>query len=69
MATATFDEEKLKNLVKSALVEALKEHRDLVQEIVEEALEDIALAHAIEQGLGGESVSRDEVFAVLEGER
>jgi hypothetical protein len=69
MATATFDEENLKNLVKSAFVEALKEHRDLVQEIVEEALEDIALAHAIEQGLGGEPVSRDEVFAILEGER
>ena len=69
MATATFDEEKLKSLVKSALVEALKEHRDLVREIVEEAMEDIALARAIEQGLGGESVSRDEVFAVLEGER
>ena len=69
MATATFDEEKLKSLVKSALVEALKEHRDLMQEIVEEAMEDIALAHAIEQGLGGETVSRDEVFAILEGER
>ena len=69
MATATIDEEKFKSLVKSALVEALKEHRDLVQEIVEEAMEDIALAHAIEQGLGGESVSRDEVFAILEGGR
>jgi len=69
MATATLDEEKLKSLVKSAFVEALKEHRDLVQEIVEEAMEDIALAHAIERGLGGESVTRDEVFAILEGER
>jgi hypothetical protein len=69
MATATIDEEKLKSLVKSAVVEALKEHRDLVQEIVEEVMEDIALAHAIEQGLGGESVSRGEVFAILEGER
>lgn len=64
---ATFDEEKLKDLLKSALVEALEEHRDLVQDIVEEALEDFALARAVEQGLGGESVSRDEVFAILEG--
>jgi hypothetical protein len=67
MATTTFDEEQLKNLLKSALVEALKEQRDLVQEIVEEAIEDIALARAIEQGLSGNSVSRDEVFALLEG--
>ncbi len=66
MATATFDEEKLKDLLKSALVEALKENRDLVQDIVEEAIEDIALARAIEQGLGSEPVSRDEVFAILE---
>ncbi len=69
MAAATIDEEKLKDLLKSALVEALEEHRDLVQDIVKEAMEDIALTHAIEQGLGGESVSREEIFAVLEGER
>ena len=67
MATATFDERKLKDLLKIALVEALKENRDLVQDIVEEAMEDIALARAIEQGLGSESVSRDEVFTILEG--
>ncbi|MGI8655192.1 MAG: hypothetical protein ACR2LC_08245 [Pyrinomonadaceae bacterium] len=69
MVAATIDEEKLKALLKSALVEALEEHRDLVQDIVKEAMEDIALTHAIEQGLGGESVSREEIFAVLEGER
>jgi len=69
MAAATIDEEKLKALLKSALVEALEEHRDLVQDIVKEAMEDIALAHAIEQGLGGECVSREEIFAILEGER
>jgi hypothetical protein len=66
MATATFDEEKLKDLLKTALVEALKENRDLVQDIVEEAMEDIALARAIEQGLSSESASRDEVFTILE---
>lgn len=66
MTTTTFDEEKLKDLLKTALVEALEEHRDLVQDIVEEAMEDIALARAIEQGLGGEPVSRDEVFRILE---
>lgn len=57
MAT-TFDEEKLKDLLKSALVEALEEHRDLVQDIVEEAMEDFALARAVEQGLNSKSVPR-----------
>lgn len=69
MAEPTFDEEKLKDLFKSALVEALEENRDLVRDIVGEALEDIALAHAIEQGLKSESVSRNDIFAVLESER
>lgn len=66
---ATFDEEKLKDLLKLALVEALEEHRDLVQDIVEEALENLAFAKAIEQGLASESVSHDDVFAILEGEQ
>ena len=69
MATATFDEERLKALLKAALAEALEEHRDLVRDIVEEAVEDIALARAIEQGLGSRPVSREDVFAILEGER
>lgn len=69
MATATIDEERLKELLKSALVEVLEEQRNLVQEIVEEAMEDIALSRAIEQGLSSEAISRDEVFAILEGER
>jgi hypothetical protein len=67
MTTATFDEAKLKDLLKSALVEALEENRGLVREIVEEALVDIALARAIEQELDSQPVSRDEVFAILEG--
>ena len=69
MATATFDEERLKELLKSALAEALEDNRDLVRDIVEEAIEDIALARAIEQGLGSEPVAREEVFAILEGGR
>jgi hypothetical protein len=67
MATATFDEEKLKDLLKTAVVEVLEERRDLVLDIVKEAIEDVALSYAIEEGLSSEPVSRDEVFALLEG--
>lgn len=67
MAAATIDEEKLKDLLKSAVIEAFEERRDLLQSIVEDALEDIALAQAIDEGMGSGSVTRDEVFAVLEG--
>lgn len=47
MATS-IDEAKLKDLLKAAVVEALHEHRDLVKDIVEEAMEDIALTRAID---------------------
>jgi hypothetical protein len=66
MATATLDEKKLKTLMKSAVTEVLKEQRALVQGIVEDAIEEIALAHAIEQGLHSKPVSRSSVFKVLE---
>jgi hypothetical protein len=48
MVTATFDGKKLRGIVKSALADAFKENRELMQDIVEEALEDIAVARAIE---------------------
>ena len=51
-----------------AVVEVLEERGDLLREIVEEALEDLALARAIEEGEGSESVSRDHVFSLLNGE-
>jgi len=69
MATATIEEGKLKDLIKTALIEVLETRRDLVQEIVEDAMEDFALARAIEQGMRSAAVSREEVFAILEDEK
>ena len=69
MAVATIDEGKLKDLIKTALVEVLETRRDLMQEIVEEAMEDFAFSRAIEEGMKTEKTSRDEVFAILEGEQ
>jgi hypothetical protein len=67
MATQIGDEQKFKDLVKSAVVEALEERKDLMREVVEEALEDAALARAIEQGESGNTVTREEVFTILDG--
>ena len=69
MSMAQIDEERLKELLKAAIVEVFEERKDLVREALEEALEDIALARAIDEGAGGATVSRDEVFEVLEGGR
>jgi len=66
MSTTLIDEAKLKELLKSAILEILEERKDLVCEVLEEALEDIALARAIEEGEQSELVTRDEVFKALE---
>ena len=63
MATS-IDETKLKDLLKAAMVEAIHEHRDLMKDIVEEAMEDIALTRAIDEGLRSKSVPREEVLAI-----
>ena len=69
MATSLVDEERLKELLKAAIVEVLEERRDLVLDLFEEALEDVALARAIEEGESSLTVSREEVFQVLENGR
>lgn len=65
MATS-IDEAKLKDLLKSAVAEVLEERREFIKEIIEEAMEDVALARAIEEGVSTDAVSREEVFSILE---
>jgi hypothetical protein len=64
--SATIDEAKLKELLKSAVVEVLEERREFVKDIVEEAMEEIAMRRAIEEGLATEASSREEVFELLD---
>ena len=67
MATQLTDEERLKEVVKSAIVEVLEERKDLVREVIEEALEDAALARAIEVGDRTVMVNREEILRTLDG--
>lgn len=61
------DSAKLKELFKQAIIEAIEEKRDVVHDLLVEAMEDLALIHAIQQGEETGPVSRDEVFSILEG--
>ncbi len=61
----TVDQQELKGLIKEALLEIIEERRDLLRDVFEEVLEDIALARAIEEGNQSEPVSRAEVFAIF----
>jgi hypothetical protein len=67
MAEVPLENERLKALFKTALLEVLEERKDLLCDVIEEALEDIAFARAIEAGQRTEEASRSEVFSLLEG--
>ena len=62
------EETRIKTLFKEALVEVIAENQELVSSIMIDALEDIGLSRAIEEGEKSKTVSRDEIFKVLSGE-
>ena len=64
MQTA-MDDLQLKNALKAAFIEVLQERPDLIRDVLEETLEDIALIRAIETGKKTGMATREEVFAIL----
>lgn len=62
------DEQRLKELFKTAIVEELEKRSDLLGDIVEQVFEDVALVHAIEEGEKTEAINRNQVFKLFEGE-
>ncbi|MCI0685327.1 MAG: hypothetical protein L0Y71_24780 [Gemmataceae bacterium] len=66
-STISIDDRRLKQAVKEVLREKLEQDRSWLQGVIEEVLEDIALAEAIRQGRTGKLVSRAAVFRVLQG--
>lgn len=52
--------------MKEALLEVIQEREDVFLRSFGEVLEDYALAKAIDEGMSSETVSREEVFALLE---
>ena len=61
---ALVDDNKLKNLMKQAIIEAIEE-KNVVHDILVDVLEDIAMIHAIQDGEDSGSASRDEIFEIL----
>ncbi len=64
---ALIDDNKIKNLFKQAIIEAIEEKKDVVRDLFIEAMEEIALVRAIEEGESSGHVSRDEIFDILGG--
>jgi len=67
METITVSADELKKLMREAFVDVLTERKDLIEGAVIEAIQDIGLAMAMEEGRTGEYVDADEFELKLEG--
>lgn len=62
MAEITLDETKLKELLKTAIIEVLQEQKDVFSDLLAEALEEIALENAIKEGEKTQPVSPEVIY-------
>lgn len=62
MKAAMVEESTLRRTVKAAVEEAFEERKDLMSDLLEEALLDIGLARAIRKGESSRMVNRQTVF-------
>lgn len=67
MEQTVIDEGRLKEILKTTLIEVFEERRDVFYDVVAEALEDIGLARAIKEGENTKSASRAEIFKIIAG--
>ena len=63
----TISDEKTKELLAEVLIEMLKNKREVFQEIVLEAIEEVGLANAIVEGRKNDFVSEEKIMIALEG--
>jgi hypothetical protein len=61
------DEGKLKEIFKQAIFEAIEEKKETAHDLLVEAMENVAMIHAIQEGEDSGVVSREDVFKTLEG--
>lgn len=62
----SISDEKTKELLTEVMIDLLKTKRDILYDVVLEALEEVGLANAIAEGRKDEFVSEDEVFSILD---
>ena len=62
---ALTDDGKLKKLIKQAIIEALEEKKEVVHDLLVEAMEDVAMIRAIRDGEDSGLVDRDQIFGIL----
>lgn len=66
METITISRNELKRLMRETFIDVLTNRRDLIEDAVIEALEDIGLGIAMEEGRTGEYIDEKEFIQKLE---
>ncbi|WP_417915673.1 hypothetical protein [Candidatus Electronema sp. JM] len=61
----SISDDKTKELLTEVMIELLRTKRDLIRDILLEALEEVGLANAIAEGRKNEFVSEDEVLSII----
>jgi hypothetical protein len=67
MTIISVEEQHIKDLLKQAILELLEERQSLFQELITEAIEDLALLNAIREGETTETVSLAAHSSPVEG--
>lgn len=66
VATDSLKPDQFKEILKSAIIELLRDNRQEVSEFLAEVIEDISIERAIAEGESTELVSRESIFQLLE---
>ncbi|MCK4223654.1 MAG: hypothetical protein KAX39_00645 [candidate division Zixibacteria bacterium] len=61
----SISDEKLKGIIKEAIIEIIKEKRKVFYEIILEAIEEVGLANAIREGRKNKFVGEDRILKML----
>ena len=68
MKEVNLDENKLKQIFNTVILELIQEQKEVFSEIFTEIIEDIALAKAIKEGENTETVTRKKIFKILKNQ-
>jgi len=66
MESVTMSRNELKKLMRETFIDVLTERKDLIEDALIEAIEDIGLGNAMEEGRTGEYVDEDEFVRNLD---
>jgi hypothetical protein len=66
MSEITLNPDQLKDILKNAIIELIRDNRKEVSEFLAEIIEDVAMEQAIAEGETTELVSRESIFRLLE---